>query len=163
MSAANEGPSKQDYGTPQVLLDAIRRKFDVPQWDFDLACGSDNCVAPAGYMLDLGHDALLQDWSELEGLNAFLNPPFGKGKLFAQKAAESFLFPHAGPNVYALFLASLGSSWFAKYVRPYATSYVLTGRVTFVGCDQCFDRDLVLCVYDGVKREHPIDVWNWRA
>lgn len=163
MSGANDGPSKQNYGTPQVLLDAIRAKFNIPAWDFDLACEEENCVAPMGYMIDKGQDSLLQDWSELDGLSAFLNPPFGKGKLFAEKAAKHFLRPHAGPNVYALFLASVGSTWFAKHVRPYASTHILTGRVTFIGCDKPFDRDLILAAYDGVVREHPIDVWNWRA
>lgn len=162
MSGANDGPSKQNYGTPQVLLDAIRAKFNIPVWDFDLACEEDNCIAPMGYKLDQGQDSLLQDWSELDGLNAFLNPPFGKGREFAAKAAATFAGGRR-PNVYALYLASVGSTWFAKHVRPYASTHILTGRVTFVGCDKPFDRDLILAAYDGVVREHPIDVWNWRA
>lgn len=162
MSRANDGPSKQTYGTPPLLLAAIRAKFDVPQWDFDLACDENNCIAPMGFMFDQGQDALLQDWSELEGLHAFLNPPFAYGKEFSEKVAKTIADGRA-PKVYALYLASLGSAWFAKNVRPYATSYVLTGRVKFVGQPQVFDRDLVVCAYDGVEREHPIDVWDWRV
>jgi DNA N-6-adenine-methyltransferase Dam len=162
MSGANAGPSVQTYGTPQVLLDAIRAKFGIQQWDFDLACDSHNCIAPMGYKLDEGQDSLLQDWSELDGLNCFLNPPFGKGKLFAEKAAQARAVA-SRPQVFALFLASVGSSWFAKHVRPYASTHILTGRVTFIGCDKPFDRDLILAAYDGVEHTHPIEVWDWRA
>jgi hypothetical protein len=159
VSDAHDGPSKQDYRTPLVLLDAIRDRFNIARWDFDLACTSENCVAEAGYMHDLGHDSLTQDWSELEGLTCFLNPPFSDGKSFARKCAG---IATGGPKVYALFLASLGSTWFAQHVRPHASTLILTGRVKFVGCETGFDRDLILCAYDGVKRDHAIELWDWR-
>jgi DNA (cytosine-5)-methyltransferase 1 len=150
MPAQQRGTSKQDYGTPPVFLDAVRRKFGPLVCD--LAARADN--AKCYLFIPPEVDSLAQDWNaiehEVDGY-FWLNPPFANIAPWAKKAR--------GLPVLMLVPASVGSRWFAEHVYPFARVYALTPRLTFEGCTQPYPKDCILCDFSA---EPGFEVWDWR-
>lgn len=148
------GKSRQDYETPQELIDAVEHRFGTI--GFDLAASKRNAVASECF--DIRSDALAPERSwQLPGVQvAWLNPPFGRLGPWAQKCAE-----HRELQRWTLMLAPLGSQdWACEHVWGKAFVLKLRGRVTFVGETQGFIKDLVIACYGfGVAGE---EFWDWR-
>jgi hypothetical protein len=154
------GRSKQDYGTPPEFLAAIATQFGTI--DFDLACRTDNMVAPRGFTLDTGTDALAQDWRANVPPSvrvAFCNPPFADIRPWAEKCASVrwlrrwtlLLVPYSG-----------GSKWWADHVLNQGMVHGIP-RLAFVGQDgeaDLYPKDLALVAYGfGVAG---VGYWDWR-
>jgi len=149
------GKSRQDYQTPQELVDAVEHRFGAI--DFDLAASKGNAVADDYFDLKANALAPERSW-ELPGRRvAWLNPPFGKLEPWAKKCAE-----YRDLQRWTLMLAPLGSQeWAVRHVWGKAFVLKLRGRVTFVGEKQGFVKDLMLACYGfGVVGEA---FWDWRT
>lgn len=149
------GKSRQDYETPQALIDAVEHRFGVIQ--FDLAASKRNSVADEYFDLKANALAPERSW-ELPGVNvAWLNPPFGRIGPWAKRCAE---VRHL--RRWTLMLAPLGAQdWACEHVYGKALVLKLRGRVTFVGESQGFIKDLMLACYGfNVAGEA---FWDWRT
>lgn len=147
--------SKQDYGTPTDFLAAVVARFGPLSWD--LAASPSNAVCY--HHFSEADDSLSRSW-ELQG-NLWLNPPFARIEPWARKCRES-----TGParRILLLVPASVGSEWFARDVHGHALVLALRPRLTFVGCDACYPKDLMLSVYSTALSDRPaFDTWRWDA
>ena len=144
--------SKQDYGTPREVLDAVEARFGRIAWD--LAAHEGNHITPAWFGPGgVAPDALAQPWHDLPPGLLWLNPPFADLAPWAYRAATS------GRVVAMLTPASIGSCWFRDLVHRRALVLGLAPRLTFEGCTAPYPKDLMLSVF-GV--EPGFDVWTWR-
>jgi phage N-6-adenine-methyltransferase len=153
MPAQKPHRSRQDYGTPRALLDAVKRVFG--EIDFDLAADASNAVAPCYYTE--ADDALRADTPWPRDALCWLNPPFGRIAPWAARCAAE---AQQGARVLMLAPASIGSAWFAAYVHKHAYVLALRPRLTFAGCDAPYPKDCILAVYG--FGEVGFDVWEWR-
>jgi phage N-6-adenine-methyltransferase len=111
-------------------------------------------------------DALSQLWSPLSGKNFWLNPPYSHIEPWAKKCAET-VETWKGLNdgrtqrqrIFFLVPAGVGSNWFARHVHLRALVFFLNGRIRFVGQEQYYPKDNILCVF-GAAPEYV--VWRWR-
>lgn len=148
------GRSKQDYGTPRDLLDAVERRFGALAWD--LAAEAHN--AKASNFIGADRDSITVAWDDLAG-NLWLNPPFGNIAPWAEKCCKTCLSPTS--RILLLVPASIGANWFAEWVHRSAFVLGLQGRLTFEGCDQPYPKDCLLAVYGADLAG--FDVWDWRG
>ncbi len=150
------GRSKQDYGTPSIVLAAVRRLMHVSAFALDAAASQENAVASRYYTIV--QNGLLQPWDD-DGVT-WWNPPYGQCGHWAAKAnAEAAL----GRVSAGLIPASVGSHWWRKWVHQRAHVKFLNGRVTFAGCTAPFPKDVVLAIFgDPVRWPAGYDVWRWR-
>jgi hypothetical protein len=66
-----------------------------------------------------------------------------------------------GATIAMLIPASVGSGYFAEWIRGKATILYPRPRLTFIGHDAPYPKDLALCVYS--DRMAPGEYsWNWR-
>ncbi len=150
--AQKPGKSKQDYGTPRVLLDAIERRFGAV--GFDLAAREDNRVAPGFYSPE--DDSLVQDWT-LPGVGvAFLNPPFADIDPWAKKVASC---RELARWTLMLVPASMGSGWWERHVLNKTMAWGIQ-RVTFAGEKTPYPKDLALIGAGFGVSGHGF--WRWR-
>lgn len=150
-AANHRGASKQNYGTPQPLIEAVERRFG--KLVFDLAAEPENTKCERYFTEQ--QDSLVQDWTECgEGL-LWLNPPFGNIAPWAAKCRAEMI---RGCRIAFLVPASVGSNWFAVSVFGCASIQFLRGRLSFDGKNP-FPKDCMLAVYG---EEFGCAVWNWR-
>jgi len=147
------GRSRQDYETPPEFIKAVERDFRA-DFVFDLAASPDNTKAPR--WLDEEHNALAQDWKNIDG-DCWLNPPFAKLEPWVKKCAES-----SPARIYVLLPAAVGSNWFRDWVVPYASIYFLNPRLTFVGEASSYPKDLMMATYRVTPSNNSFNVWRWR-
>jgi phage N-6-adenine-methyltransferase len=140
----------QTYGTPSEFLRIVQTDLGE-QFGFDAAASADNAVCA-----EWSGDSLGIEWPT--DTLIWLNPPFGAGNKFAAKCGKE---KERGARVVGLFLAAVGSKWWAEHVHGKARVYFLSPRLTFVGQDQPFNRDLVLLVYDK-DIEPGYECWRWK-
>ena len=152
-AALNRGRSRQDYGTPRELLDAVRTLFGPLA--FDLAASPDNAVSSRYFTA--ADDALAHKWAAITcrpGEYLWLNPPFAHIEPWVKKCvAES-------ARVLLLVPASVGADWWRDYVHQRGRVSFLNGRVKFVGATDYYPRDCALVSYADTPR---YDVWSWRS
>jgi hypothetical protein len=160
--------SKQTYETPPEFITAVERRFGVIDFDLSATDG-----AQKGSHWHLQHfnpeqDSLLQDWAELRipaddeanaddpARVAWLNPPFANIRPWAAKCEGVRLLSR-----WTLLLvpASIGTGWYADHVLGKAMVFGIS-RITFLGTDGPYPKDLMLCAYGyGVSGE---GFWDWR-
>lgn len=153
--------SKQDYGTPPALIDAIARRFGG--LTFDAAASAGNAVT-RGYFSANEPDhpsALTVDWSRVFTRQdlVFLNPEFGSiGHVWAPLVSYwTTRLPWL--RLVMLTPASVAAEWFQLYVHRRAVVLPLSPRLTFVGCDEPYPKDCMLSVFGlGVAGFEP---WRW--
>jgi len=150
MPAQNSSKSKQDYETPPAFLQAVEARFGPII--HDVACRPEN---NRGRRF-LADDTLVIDWSKLSG-NIWCNPPFNDIATWAKKLRNDCV---ARPSFsFLLVPASIGTNWFAEYVHPHAMVLGLSPRLTFVGCEDPYPKDLLLAVWGFSLRG--FDTWRW--
>ncbi len=153
------GRSRQDYGTSPAFLEAVAKQFG--SIDLDLACRTDNMVAPFG--ITEAEDALSKDWTDLDPLIggvpirvAFCNPPFSDIRPWAAKVESCRWLPR-----WTLMLvpASMGSKWWVDHVLNKTMAFGIP-RMQFVGADAVYPKDLALIAAGfGVSGN---GYWDWR-
>ena len=163
MPAQRPGQSEQDVETPSDFLRAVVRRFGPLTWD--LAATVENRKAPFCYTPE--QDSLVQHWHhERHRGNLWLNPPFGDIARWARKCAEESALVHADPErtdrydwrVLLLVPASVSANWYAEHVHGRALVMPLRPRLTFVGQDDPFPKDLMLAAFG----ERPgFEPWRW--
>jgi hypothetical protein len=190
MSSTRNNPSTQNCGTPLEFLRALEQKFNV-QIGFDIACTTEDTIltkmgrahpseSGRGYYADLGVDALSADWRTIPQAVSFLNPPFKHIAPWAQKCSigtdvydtETGELVNKGTRIFALFPASVGSEWFARYVEGKAAVYFLRPRIAFVdprtgqpfinpknGAPVGINRDMMLIDWAGPNM---MTTWRWK-
>lgn len=178
MPKQKPGKSKQDYGTPDDLLEAVKKRWGNLQ--IDLAATERNCVVRdilggVGHFISPESDSLSVDWVQLiRGRStAWLNPPFARIEPWAAKCAES-AHALAKKRSRILFLtpASVGAFWFLDYIygRGYTTVIPLLPRLTFKGCSTPYPKDCMITVF-GDPGGSPFETlngflfapWEWKA
>lgn len=152
MPAQKPGRSKQDYGTPRALIDAVEKRFGPLAWD--LAATDEN--AKAAKFITPDQDSLSRCWSMLSG-NMWLNPPFANIEPWAKKCAETILDDSS--RILLLTPASVGSEWFRGYVNGRALVLALSPRLTFEGCADPYPKDCIISVYG---KPPGFQCWRWR-
>jgi phage N-6-adenine-methyltransferase len=158
MPKQKPGRSKQDYGTPKEFLQAVKTRLHIHEFSGDLAASEDNKVA--AYCITEEMDSLnpLITWNPKAGQWAWLNPPFSDITPWVRKASLEAM---KGAHICMLVPASVGANWWREYVEPYAYQSYLNGRLTFVGCEDPYPKDLALLLYTpwGFTGH---EIWNWK-
>jgi phage N-6-adenine-methyltransferase len=157
MPAQKPGLSKQDYATPKIFIDAVKRRFGIHEFAYDLAASRENTKAKHFFCEE--EDSLKQDWRKIRG-DAWLNPPYAHIAPWAEKCAASAGFKYDSGRVrqiYFLVPAAVGSNWFAQHVDGKALVLLLNGRISFDG-KAPYPKDCILAVF-GPKPGY--EVWSW--
>jgi DNA N-6-adenine-methyltransferase (Dam) len=154
------GRSKQDYATPQVFLEAVKRRLGIGGFTFDLAADTTNAVAPRWWSeQDNSLSKTMIDWRHVCGDGwAWLNPSFGHIEPWAKLCMETGTF---GGKIALLVPAGVGSNWYRDYVDGHAHVLALNGRLSFDGIAP-YPKDCLLCLY-GLGVRGGFEVWDWRA
>jgi phage N-6-adenine-methyltransferase len=159
MPVQKPGRSKQDYETPRDLLDAVEARWG--KLEVDLAATPENAKAP--FYITPEQNSLSLRWPADRVM--WLNPPYGDIKPWAQACAEWTM--RAAPRGRILFLvpASVGASWFWKWVWSYSLVWVLTPRPSFDG-KHPFPKDVMLCEffysYPSPDLGERLNEWRWK-
>lgn len=159
-AAFNRGKSKQNYATPLNFINAVRKKFDIADFDIDLAADDDNAKALT-YFTE-ADDSLSFHW-DFPGKHLWLNPPFGDIRPWVDHASLAVC-----ASLFVLIPASVGSNWYRDFVHRKALVYFLNGRIPFDPDNPKwgFPKDCMLCVYgDWINLDTsggPFDVWDWK-
>lgn len=134
MAKVNRPKAEQCYRTPPELLAAVERRFG--KITFDLACTTVDAVAPLGYAIDAGADALQRDWRELAALGpdflGWCNPMWGKSRYYAAKCAEAGA---AGLRVLLNCPLAPDARWYAKHVHGKALVLACCPRIPYLKPD----------------------------
>jgi phage N-6-adenine-methyltransferase len=147
----NRESSRQDYETPNDFIEAVQDRFGPIE--FDLAASESN--RKSNRWFSETDNALIQNWSELDGL-LWLNPPFKNIEPWASKCA---LEAERGARILFLTPASVGANWFSQHIHRKALVLGLNGRLQFVGATQPYPKDCILsCFGFGVG----FDTWRWK-
>lgn len=151
------GRSKQDYGTPPELLEAVKCRLCIGGFHRDLAASQDNAVAPLYY--DKAENALIQPWDSEDGWN-WLNPEYADIEPWVRRAYEQV--EEEDGRTAVLIPASVGSYWWRDWVHEKCHVLFLSPRLTFVGCEDPYPKDCALLLY-GPDIVPGYDVWTWKA
>jgi len=146
----------QNWRTPPVFLDAVRRRFGGIDWD--LAATSGHEVTTLGRSFTPEDNSLAQRWDNSAlGSVRFVNPPFAKMRPWAAKLSDCRDLPR-----WTLMLcpASMGSFWWRDHVLGKCMALGIP-RMEFVGAGAVYPKDLALLCYGyGV---HGFGFWDWRS
>jgi hypothetical protein len=185
--------SKQDYKTQADLMAAIALRFGPIV--FDLAAHAANtqsrnyfapCTGPEGPMpfddLAYGMDAFDHAWAPLstnrfrrEGWSGllWLNCEFNDIPTWAARCRDE---AKHGANILLLTPASVGANWFSDIISPYADTYILKPRLSFIP-GQTYNKDCMIShfVRPDVRSTGPfavvgapegnvrsMEIWNWK-
>ena len=153
------GESKQDYQTPTELIDAIKARLNIREFDVDLAATKENSVSP--------YECITEEMDSLAehvcwygyGQWAWLNPPYANIAPWVQKAQRE---SKRGAHIVMLVPASVGAKWWKEWVESHAYVSFLCGRLTFVGCTTPYPKDCALLFYTpwGFRGS---EIWDWRV
>lgn len=135
------GTSIQEVGTPKAFLRSVEALLGEPI-KFDLACNFQNHVADLDFSYTVETcDSLTSPWPSKGNGLSWLNPPFNRIAPWAAKCADS------SGQIAMLVPASVGANWFWDHVYGHARVLPIYPRLTFVGHEDPFPKDLMLCVY----------------
>ena len=148
--------TKQDWRTPPAFIDAVERRFG--RISFDLAATIGHEVTDGTHCaFSPEDDALSQNWGGALGPVAWLNPPYSDIRPWAMKLGEECR--HLPRWTLCLVPASMGSHWWADHVLGKCVALGVT-RMTFVGADAPYPKDLALLCYGyGVSG---YGFWDWK-
>ena len=145
--------SKQDYGTPNIFIVAVEKRFG--QLAIDLAASAENTKAEK--FITEEQNSLAQDWGKFSG-NLWLNPPFKRLEPWAKKAATTIYKPET--RLYLLTPASIGANWFEDWVWGHAQVEALNPRLSFDG-KAPYPKDCMLSIF-GNDIQPSFSIWKWQ-
>ena len=151
--------SEQTVSTPPEFLAAVSAQLGPIA--VDLAATRENAVAPIWIGPEL--DSLMAPWvfDVPRGSVLWLNPPFGRIGPWVEKCrAVSDALALRGHVLAALLPASIGAAWYWEHVHPCAAVWALAPRLTFVGHQSPYPKDLVLALY-GFGCSSSLHLWRW--
>jgi phage N-6-adenine-methyltransferase len=158
MPRQRPGESKQDYATPDAYIAAVKARFGIHSFAYDLAASSENTKAKHFFCEE--EDSLKQDWTKLRGA-LWLNPPYAHIAPWAQKCSESAGYGFDSGRLRRIFFlvpAGVGANWFAQFVHQKALVIFNNGRISFDGIAP-YPKDTLLAVF-GLKPGY--ECWTWR-
>lgn len=185
--------SKQDYKTQSDLMAAITGRFGPIT--FDLAALAANaqspnyfapCTGPEGPLpfdpKAYGIDAFDHDWAKIStnthrrdgfiGLS-WLNCEFNDIATWAERCYRE---AQRGANILLLTPASVGANWFSELIAPYADTYLLKPRLSFIP-KQTYNKDCMLSHFVSTEVRNTgkfavvgapegnvrsLEIWNWK-
>lgn len=165
---------QQNFITPPELMAAIKKKWGISYFAFDLAATKD------ANQSDLKHaflgpgsgfqvDSLSVDWPCYFNIDKgypnwfWLNPPYKNVRPWIEKTLDA---SQRGMKIATLTIASVGSNWWRDLVLPNALIIFLKPRVKFIDPETNmqmkagFTKDLALCLWDN-NRIGDI-TWDWQ-
>ena len=163
LPAPFQGPSRQDWATPPEFLAAVKRRIHIYGFAWDLAASAENSIVSGNHFYNEEQNSLIQPWTD-RGYDddydhwCWLNPPYSNIKPWVEKCA---LESKAGAHIACLVPASTGANWWLNHVVNDAYILFLNGRLTFVGADAPYPRDLALLLYTPFIRSGSV-IWDWR-
>ena len=158
MSPALTSSVKQDWATPQYIVDIIRDEYNL---DFDAAARADNSKLPV--YISPERNTLVAHWPDY-GTRAWLNPPYGRdtGK-FLDAAVRAI---DAGIEVViALVAARVDTRWFHRALETADEVHFPLGRIPFIDANKGAPFPSAFIVWDrsGEEHEFPPFLHAWRA
>jgi len=119
-----------NWQTPKALYEYLDREF---HFVWDVACTSENCLAPFGFYHDYGVDALKADWSCDENYGGlkktcFMNPPYSRA--IVKWIEKAYKESEKGCTVVCLLPARPDTKWFQEYCAK-GDIWFIEGRLTF--------------------------------
>lgn len=158
MPAQRPGKSETVVQTPDDFIRAVKSMLGIKKFAVDLAASDDNAQARNYWTKE--EDSLQRAWYLWldTGDWAWLNPPYDRIELWVKKCVEEAAC--SGVRIAVLVPASTGSNWWAKWVDGHADIRLLNGRITFVGHDHPYPKDLALLLYGTGYAGY--SVWRWR-
>lgn len=153
------GQSKQSYGTPPELKEAVEARFG--KIIFDLAADGDNTLHDLYFSEE--DNAFDYDWHKI-GIDdgskdtgwLWLNPTYNNIGEWAEKCADEV---HKGARILFHVPASTGAGWYWDHVKPHSHVLHLRQRVTYIGATDAYPKDSIIGVYAwGLTGESP---WSW--
>ena len=163
-AAFKRGNSEQEVRTPPEFLDAVRGKF-YPTIRMDLAASQSTSVARESLLFVGPGSQFCEDFSDFDlslvkGDNGlyWLNPPFANIAPFAKRCADEL--SNRPGHTLMLVPASTGAKWFQFYVHGKSVVHMLRPRLTFVGHNAPYPKDLVLAAY-GFGASGYV-TWKWK-
>jgi phage N-6-adenine-methyltransferase len=163
MPVQKPGRSFQSYCTPPEFIAAVKRRFGIREFAYDLAASRENTQAKHFFCEE--EDSLKQDWRRIIPGDLWLNPPYAHIAPWAEKCAASAWFdtrrgPGAAGNRRIFFLvpAGVGANWFAMHVHKKAQVEFLNGRLSFDGKNP-YPKDCILAVFGG---QPGYGCWRWK-
>lgn len=157
MPVQKPGKSEQVVCTPPNFIEAVKEFLHIEQFDCDLAADKDNTVAPKFY--DEEMDSLKQTWKCGTGWN-WCNPPYANIGPWVAKAYRELVSNDA--RTVMLVPASVGSNWWADCVHEKAEVVFLNGRITFVGHENPYPKDLALLYYANWQFKGGYSIRPWK-
>ena len=172
--------SDQDVVTPMWFINRVNEIFPL---GFDLAAAGKNNRMLGNNYFHVKDNALSKNWnhtldSYCQGKYGWLNPPFCAPKkkclpdcqkercqkrgwhdiidqpgisVWMQKCVDE---SNKGAKIVALTLATRGTNWYQKIVRPNSLSLILYKRIAFEGSKDPYTRELQLNIFgSGMKGE----------
>lgn len=183
MPAQKPGKSKQDYGTPQDFLKAIKARLYIKAFAFDFACDLQNKKGLRGWTeTDNSLAKTPKEWAAqvpiLSNGNTnwgWLNPPFGNIHEWVWRCLEAM---NHGARIAFLVPASVGSNWYRDFIHEQhgVQTLFLNGRLCFIEdwqhtinpktgefytSEPLYPKDCI-CVLFGTDRPYNADVWTWK-
>jgi phage N-6-adenine-methyltransferase len=157
--------SKQNYRTPSDFFGAANELFGPFELDLAAVDGTlcRNWLGPGS---ELAEDSLSVSWIErVNFLTAgrpapvvcWLNPPFADIRPWARKCAQE---ASRDRRIVMLTPSSLGAEWYCDAVQGHALTLVVRPRITFVGCDDPYPKDLAIHLFG--FRMVGIGTWRWK-
>lgn len=136
--------SEQVVCTPPDFIKSVMNLLG-DEFGIDLAASQENSVSQ--YALYTEEDNALDPqngWISIYGGWAWCNPPYSDIKPWVEKAwSES----QRGAKIAMLVPASVGSKWWSNWVDNKAHVLFLQPRLTFVGHEHPYPKDLALLLY----------------
>jgi phage N-6-adenine-methyltransferase len=145
--------SRQDFGTPNDFIAAVRQRFGEMSWD--LAASAENTKAAKYYSEEV--DSLKQQWVHITGPYSWLNPPFSTIRPWAKKCFEE---SEQGAKILLLVPAAVGSNWFSEFVHDKAVVLFLSPRLCFDGKNP-YPKDCLLAVFNKIIKPG-YQTWRWK-
>lgn len=177
MPPQKPGQSRQDYGTPQDFLLAIKARLSIDEFAFDFAADGANAKAPLFWTEEI--DALAQNtqtWRKAVGRGwGWLNPPFANIHDWVWRCLD---VAQKGGKITFLVPASVGSNWYRDFIHEQhgVQTLFLNGRLCFIEdwqhtinpktgkfytSEPLYPKDCI-CVLFGTGSPYNADVWTWK-
>lgn len=124
MNQVHFSSQTDDWYTPQYIIDDVKNKYNLKNFDLDPCCNSENKKALVGFYKE--DDGLSKNWFG----NVWMNPPYGRviGRWIKKAYEES----QKGCTVYCLIPSRTDTKWWHDYVMKGDVTFY-RGRIKFGG------------------------------
>ena len=126
MTSARTGTGRDDWCTPDVVLDRVRR---VGRIALD-PCSNANSIVGANISCDEQADGLAHDWRADEDAVVYVNPPYSQLRKWVARCDHEWSMGHNACTIALVPARTDTRAW--HEVRPTAVCF-WRGRITFVG------------------------------